>query len=150
MLHGLSSLTWLPKPLKCPVCHQVYLPDQGSSPKAQAGSACRHAAPFLEFTWWFGFVSSCWWWHRAGAKIKDFLTLKFLPVQDRENLTFLLFWCQESRVIWWSIVLAPLASGWCSQRGGGEVEKRRSLSVLWHFQALHKEDRMCLSMTVWM
>jgi hypothetical protein len=29
-----------------PVC----LPDQGSLPKAQAGAACRHAAPFLEFT----------------------------------------------------------------------------------------------------
>ncbi len=37
-------------PLKCPVCHLVCLPDQGSLPKAQAGSACRHAAPFLEFT----------------------------------------------------------------------------------------------------
>jgi hypothetical protein len=33
-------------PLKCPVCHQVCLPDQGPLPKAQAGSACRHAAHF--------------------------------------------------------------------------------------------------------
>ncbi len=107
MLHGSQVLHGCQSPLKCPVCHQVYLPDQGSSPKAQAGSACRHAAPFLEFTWWFGFVSSCWWWHRAGAKINDFLTLKFLPVQDGENLTFMLFWCRESWVIWWSIELAP-------------------------------------------
>ncbi len=29
--------------------------------------------------------------------------------------------CQESWVIWWSIELASLESGWCSQRGGGEV-----------------------------
>ena len=29
--------------------------------------------------------------------------------------------CQESWVIWWSIQLASLESGWCSQRGGGEV-----------------------------
>jgi hypothetical protein len=63
---------------------------------------------------------------------------------------FLLFWCRQSWVIWWSTELAPFESGRCSQSGCGEVEKRRSLTVLWHFQALCKEDHMCLSPTAWM
>jgi hypothetical protein len=59
------------------------------------------------------------------SKILD----KLLDSFKIENLT-LLFWCRQSWVIWWSTELAPFESGRCSQSGGGEVEKRRSLSVL--------------------
>ncbi len=48
-----------------------------------------HTAPFLKFVWTSSVVGFCWWWHRAGAKVKYFGKTSWLwsswPIQNRET-----------------------------------------------------------------
>ncbi len=67
----LSSLTRLPKPPQMTCLSSSLSSTTRIITQDSAGSVCQHSAPFLEFVWASGFVGSCWWWHRAGAKVKD-------------------------------------------------------------------------------
>ncbi len=137
VLHGYqSSLKW-------PVCRQVFLPHYPRLRQALLASIQRHCWYLSEHLVLFALANDDIELELKSKSLDKLLVWSSWPVQDRETCPSCCLDVDSAEWSGWSTELAPFEIGRCSQRGGVEVEKRRSQLVLWHFQALCKEDCMC-------